>query len=89
MINPETDIVFPETLAYITCAGVRVPSNWTLEHLRIALKHRRISFPKATEHDIMAVFGEAIRLKRLLESAIKGLEEEKAKLEVGIHEKQS
>ena len=49
MINPETDIVFPETLAYITCAGVRVPSNWTLEHLRIALKHRRISFPKATE----------------------------------------
>jgi len=80
MAKMETDIVFPKPLAYITCAGVRVPSNWTLEHLRVALGRRKISFSKSTEHDIMAVFGEAIQLKKELESAIKELERLKADL---------
>ena len=54
-------------LDYIECAGVRVPADWTVEELSKALAERKIRFNSKNETEIMAVFGNAIELKRVLE----------------------
>jgi len=67
-------------LNYIECAGVRVPSDWSVKQLREALAKRNIRFIEAHEREIMAVFGDAILLKASLEDSIATLRQEKAKL---------
>jgi len=61
-------------ISYIECAGVRVPSNWSVGQLAEALAKRKIRFNN--EQEIMAVFGDAIKLKRSLEQGIQNLQNE-------------
>ena len=74
-------------LCYIECAGVRVPSDWSVDQLQEALAKRKIRFQKAHEKEIMAVFGEAIQLKASLEKNIHNLNAEVARLEKYVNEK--
>ena len=73
-------------LNYIECAGVRVPSDWSVEQLAEALAKRKIRF--ANEKEIMSVFGDAIRLKSSLENEISRLQAEVAKWDRYVKEKQ-
>ena len=68
------------TINYIECAGVRVPENWTVDALRRALAKRNIRFSNRNEEEIMAVFGNAIMLKKQLEHDIDALKKKKALL---------
>ena len=61
-------------LNYIECSGVRVPSDWNIKTLEMALMKRKIRFQN--EKEIMAVFGEAVNLKSNLEEAIRALRKE-------------
>ena len=72
-------------LNYIKCAGVRVPSNWSLDQLREALAKRDIRF--LNEDEITAVFGRAIELKASLEANITQLQAELARLEKLVQER--
>jgi len=75
-----------ENQNYIECAGVRIPSDWSVEQLAQALERRKIRF--RNEEEIMAVFGDAIRLKSSLEKAISRLRTEVTKLDRHIKERQ-
>jgi len=71
-----------KSLDYIECAGVRVPANYSLKELRVALKKRGIAF--ANEGEIQRVFGEAIELKRKLQTSIRELEAREAELSTSV-----
>lgn len=58
--------------AYIECAGVRIPADWTLDNLRAALENRKIRF--ANEKEVMAVFGDAIQIRNSLRMEIATLD---------------
>jgi len=72
--------------AYIECAGVRVPADWTPDDLRAALGKRKIRFNNGEE--IMAVFGDAIQLKASLERSISHLQTEEIRLANLVKRKQ-
>ena len=74
-------------LAYIECAGVRVPANWTVEQLRTALAKRSIRFATKNEEEILRVFGEAIGLKASLEKEILQLQSTLIKLKRDVERK--
>ena len=67
-----------EHLNYIECAGVCVPSDWTIDQLRDALAKRNIRF--LNERDAMVAFGEAVRMKAELEQRERELTATIAKL---------
>ena len=73
-------------LNYIECAGVRVPSDWSVDQLREALSKRNIRF--SNEEDIMVVFGKSIQLKASLEEQISTLQAEVTRLDKYVKEKQ-
>ena len=77
-----------QDLAYIECAGVRVPGNWTIGQLREALAKRKIRFEQMHEAEIIAVFGDAVGLKARLERQIDILKDEISKLDKRIKEKE-
>jgi len=71
-----------ETPKYIISAGVRVPANWTVEELGKALAKRKIAF--TNEKEIMDAFGDALRIKEQLESAIEQLRGEKTRISFDV-----
>jgi len=70
------------SLNYIECDGVRVPEDWTLTHLKRALAKRRIRF--GNEREIMAVFGDAVKMKQHIENEIDELRRTKSELEIKV-----
>ena len=74
-------------LNYIECAGVRVPSDWSIDQLREALAKRKIRFQMMHEKEIMAVFGDAIQLKASLERDISRLHDEVVKWETYVRQR--
>ncbi len=72
---------------YIECAGVRVPSDWTVSQLREALAQRKIRFQTMHEREIMAVFGDAIQLKASLEKEVARLQSEFGKWSMYVDKK--
>ena len=76
-------------LNYIECAGVRVPSDWSVDQLREALVKRNIRFSRVNEKEIMAVFVAAIQLKSQLENNIHELQAEVAKWDRYVKERKA
>jgi len=74
-----------ETINYIECAEVRIPSNWSVDQLRVALGKRKIRF--SNEKELMSVFGEAIKLKSQLEDNIHELRTEITKWDGYVKER--
>ena len=67
-----------DNLPYIECAGVDVPANWTVNELREALAKRHIRFRQ--ESDIIAMFGNALKVKAELTQEVSRLRTELGKL---------
>jgi len=66
-------------LAYVECAGVRVPMDSTVEDLRDALGKRKVRF--GNEKEILEAFGSLVEARGILQTEISGLVRRKANLE--------
>lgn len=69
-------------MIYIECAGVRIPIDWTVDKLKVALAKRKIRFPN--EADIITAFGTYVDMLRDLQKSIEFKRRELAGLDSAI-----